>query len=952
MAAVAVRLLGPVQVTVDDIEVAVGGRTARRLLGVLALRSPAAVTSGSLIEEVWDTPPRHPANALQAQISRLRRTLADVPGVVIETDAVGYRLHLEGVTVDVERFEEALDQARRIASSDPHDAASRFEAALAEWRGDVLADVDHGPALRTEADRLDELRRVAEEEHVEQLLSTWDAAELIVHIERLVAAEPLRERRWGQLMLACYRAGRQADALASYQRARTFLLEGLGLEPGEELQELQRAILDHDAPLGSRPARLPRRPARSRGNLPGRLSSFVGRDTELEEVTALVLSRRLITLTGTGGAGKTRLSLEVARHLRDRFVDGAWLAGLVAVSEPEVVARTVAQAFDLPVVDRDAKETVVGALEASELLLVLDNCEHILDASASLVANLLRRCPSVHVLATSREPLHVAGEVVVSVEPLALPAADAPTSSLTTSPAVMLFLERARDVRPGFEPSDADLHAVAAICRRLDGVPLALELAAARLRLLTPAQILDRIQDRFGLLTEEGPVDAVGRHRALRATVAWSHDLLDPAERATFRRTAVFRGGFTLPAAEEVVAAEDLPRQEVLEHLGALVDKSLLVAHPDGDRMRYALLETLRAFAAEQLDREHETATVEGRHAAHYLHRAIEAVRDLEGVRQPEALSLLLTEHDNLRAALARALRRHDTGLAVRLISALWPFWFRFGFPDEGQRWVQRAADAAADLPDRLRAQYLAGAANLAWYNGDYASARSQATTALSLAETLGGHRLAAASCTILGLCEYEDDRFAAAIARFRAAVEHAEAAPDEWNRAAATTLAGYAHRDAGDLGAARESFVTGYARFEAIGDPWGCSLSEFGLGTVERAGGNAREARELLERALPTAVQIGEAHGVACNLALAGGLALDEGDVRDAVTILAATDRRYEVIGAPWTPIVRRQMTADLAMARARLDPAEFTRAWAEGQRLRAEEAADFVLGRSPGHS
>ncbi|MCW3815417.1 winged helix-turn-helix domain-containing protein [Micromonospora sp. DR5-3] len=615
-----ISLLGPLELRADSgAPLPLGGARLRRLLILLALEPGRTVTVGRLAEAVWPHAPPT-ANALQALVSRLRRS---APGLPVEARPGGYRLALTRDEVDLHRFEDAVRAGCAILAEDPADGCRRLTEALALWRGPALADVADADFARAPVARLTELRLAA----TEDLLEAWLAGEppdaLLPQLREMAAAHPLRERPTALLIRALHRAGRSAEALAEYERLRTTLADTLGTDPGPELAALHLEILRggrepaHPAtgapPVAAavrvaptrRPARphggLPadptealeangaaaasrvvstgpaasdhraatsgsgRLPAPARGNLPNTLTSFVGREEAVERVAALLDRHRLATLTGPGGAGKTRLAVESGRAVADRFPDGVWLVELAPVTDPAEVPQALLAALGLREqallarVGRGAPEPVepvdrlIDALASRSALLLLDNCEHLLDAAAGLAERLLTAGPWLRVLATSREPLGVTGEALRPVESLALPPADADPTTALTYPAVRLFADRAGAVRPGFAVDDTTVGPVVRICRALDGMPLAIELAAARLRAMTAAQVDTRLDDRFRLLTW-GSRTALPRHQTLRAVVDWSWDLLDDGERTLWRRLAVFAGGATADAVERVCA--------------------------------------------------------------------------------------------------------------------------------------------------------------------------------------------------------------------------------------------------------------------------------------------------------------------------------------------------------------------------------------------------------------
>ncbi|MGW5635606.1 BTAD domain-containing putative transcriptional regulator [Streptomyces sp. NPDC003832] len=664
------RILGTTQaLRSDGTPVPVGGARLRALLCVLALRGGRAVPVGLLVDEVWaGDPPADAAGALQALVGRLRRGLgADA----VESVDGGYRLAAAPDDIDLHRFERLTAEGLgALADGDPAKAAAVLDDALALWHGPVLADLpDHtAEAARWETRRLDALRA----RHT-AALALGHADRSLPELTALCDSHPLDERLQALRLRALRDLGRPAEALAAHDEVRRLLADRLGSDPGPELTALHAELLT-PAPA---PAPL--------GNLRARLTSFVGRESDIRAIRADLGGARLVTLLGPGGAGKTRLSQEAAETLTDTARDGVWLAELAPVDDPEAVPEAVltavgaretvlygagAEEFRTAVADRhdDPVERLVEHCARRRMLIVLDNCEHVVGAAARLVEHLLARCPGLTVLATSREPLGVPGEVLRPVEPLPEPYA------------LRLFADRGAAARPGFGVDD-DPEACGEICRRLDGLPLAIELAAARLRMLTPRQIADRLDDRFRLLTS-GSRTVLPRQQTLRAVVDWSWELLDEDERDVLGRLSVFAGGCDLPAAEAVCGPA------ALDALGSLVDKSLVVAAPSGDgAMRYRLLETVAEYAAERLDEAGRRPAAERAHLTYYRELARTTDPLLRGPAQLEAVERLQREYENVRTALRHAVAERDEQEALTLALSLCWYWQMRDLRIEARHW-------------------------------------------------------------------------------------------------------------------------------------------------------------------------------------------------------------------------------------------------------------------------
>jgi predicted ATPase/DNA-binding SARP family transcriptional activator len=719
-------LLGDLTVTHDGREVAVRGAKQRALLAALLVRRGDVVPADVLADDVWgDAPPANPANALQAQVSQLRKLL---PKPVLVTRGAGYLLDVTAAHLDSGRVEEAVATARaELDAGAPAAAASRLRDALGLWRGPALAEFAYAEFARAEAARLEELRLAALETRLDADLKCGRHGEVVGELEGLCDAHPLREHLWALRMLALYRCGRQADALRAYADARTRLVEELGIEPGPELRRLEGMILQQDPALDPNGGTTPRSAAAAataatvataaatgtaegtrsgRGNLRARLTHFVGRAGEVERLHGLLAEHRLVTIVGPGGAGKTRLAVEVADALADSYADGAWLVELAPVVDADETAAAIAAALGVgdAATLRDGStsgsisDSISRHLAGRALLVVVDNCEHVIDVAAALVDELLGRVPALRVLATSREALGVSGEVLLPLAPLA------------TEAAVELFADRAQAVEPSFTLDVTTAATVTEICERLDGLPLAIELAAARLRSLPLEQVAARLDDRFRLLTG-GARTALPRQQTLRAVVDWSHDLLFDDERRLFARLSVFPGGCTLAAAEEVCADARLPADDVVDLLARLVDKSLVVADRDAGGVRYRQLQTLWQYARERLAESGEADGARDAHVAWYRSLAAGAEQGLRGATAPTWRDRLGHELDNLRAALDWAIERRDAPSAIAIAVGIAWFWFLRAEWQTAVRWlgdalaVAEAEPAAAAATEVARAQ-------------------------------------------------------------------------------------------------------------------------------------------------------------------------------------------------------------------------------------------------------
>lgn len=796
-----VRLLGPVQIVRAGREIALGGPRQRAVLASLVLESGRVVPAGRLAEEVWrGSPPPGAAKTLRSYVSRLRTLLR--PDVELVGRGGGYVLSADPGVVDAVRFERlAASGQAALRRGDPAAAAGCFREALDLWRGPALVGVGEVDSLMREAVRLEELRLAAVEGRIEADIELGLHAEVTGELEGLVAEHPLRERLWRLLILALYRGERQADALAAYRRARDMLAAELGVEPGEELRRLEEAVLRQEVPAAPPPAR---------HNLPRPASTFVGREAEVAEIVARIRGgARLVALTGPGGTGKTRLALEAAAELVPEFKAGVFWVGLAPLREAELVLETVARVLG-------TQDDLVSHIGDRQLLLLLDNFERLLPA-ATAVAELVGRCPNLYVLATSRERLRLRDEVEIQVSPLG--AADA----------VRLFAERS-----GLVPDEP----IARLCDALDDLPLAIELAAARTAVLSPAQILARVGRRLDLF--HGTRDLDPRQQTLRATIDWSHELLDDAERRLFARLAVFAGGCSLEAAEEVAGAD-------LDTLEALVHKSL-VRHA---AERFWMLETIREYALERLADNPDVATLRDRHADWFLALADQAAPRLQAADQALWLDRIEQEYPNVR----QALRDEPGGApAARLIAALRFFWVKRGYLAEGRRIVEQHLPMVPDK-DVAKPMALAAASLLANMQGDW-------PTAIAYGER----------CRELAL-ERRDERPGVEVA---SALGRALLAVGQEERAVAL-------------------FEDAVARGAVHGGPAVVAIGLLNLGYLSLVHGDLPRAWEQLEHSVEAAVECGDGHAHARALAGLASVALE--DRRDEAA-LALAARSLDISG------------------------------------------------------
>ena len=692
-------MLGPLEVRTDDGGLAdVPGARLRGLLTALALRPDRVVPKASLVDWIWgEDPPADAANALQRLVSRLRKAL---PEGAIEGQPDGYRLRVAPDAVDAARFER-LVSAGQARTEDASLRARLLREALELWRGAAMQDVGllDSAAFDAAVIRLEELRLTAAEERADAEITLGRGAELVTELSDLVAAHPVRERLVAALMRALVSAGRDSEALLVYQRAREALADALGVDPSPELAALHVALLRGE---------LGRREETRKTNLRAELTSFVGKDADVGAVRELIAARRLTTLIGPGGSGKTRLATETARTLLGDLPDGAWLVDLAAIGADGDMAQSTLTALGL----RDAllgetpnaepTDRLIAAIREREALLILDNCEHVIESAAVFAHRVLGECQRLRILATSREPLGITGEALWVVEPLALPEEDAGSADIESSPAVQLLRDRAGEVRRDLASDTSTLATMARVCRALDGMPLAIELAAARLRTMSIDQLASRLDDRFRLLTS-GSRTALPRHRTLRAMVDWSWELLTDAERMVLRRLSVFSGGASLEAAERVCAGDAVEQDQVLDLLTALTEKSLLL-NDGGNAPHYRMSGTIMEYAGQRLAAAGEADLARHAHLAYFTELAEIADPQLRRADQLNWLATLEAEHDNIGAAMRGALAAGEAQSAMRLAAGAGWYWWLGGHKTEGMELLTAATEAPGEVTDEARA--------------------------------------------------------------------------------------------------------------------------------------------------------------------------------------------------------------------------------------------------------
>jgi predicted ATPase/DNA-binding SARP family transcriptional activator len=781
--------------------VTLNGPKIRALTALLALDAGKVVSTDRLIDGIYgDDQPMRAGNALQLQISKLRHTLRDAGGAAIDTRPPGYVLDIPADDVDALRFARLVSDGRRAMTTAPAEASRLLHEALSLWRGPALADFAFDDFATGERVRLEELRLAAVEDCIEVDLALGLHAECIEQLEQLLAVHPLRERPWGQLMVALYRAGRQAEALRAFARARHHLGEELGIEPGPELRRLEAAVLAQDPSLTG-PSAAVAAPAPVARTLDRPLTACIGRERELAEVADLLDAHRLVTLVGPGGTGKTRLAIEAALSAAGRLDGDTVLLDLAPVSDAQGVAAALRSALGQP--------GVIGGGEApapaSPALVVLDNCEHVILDAAHTAADLVSTYPGVRVLATSREGLGVPGEVLYAVQPL------------DQAAAVRLFTERAEAASPGTAFDAQSSASVADICARLDGLPLAIELAAARTRALDVSQIASRLNSRFQLLTA-GPRTLLPRQRTLRAVVDWSYDMLDAGERLLFGRLSVFSGAAGLEAIEWVCSGDGIDEVDVADLLSRLVDKSLVMVGRGSAGTRYSMLQTLGAYAGERLTEGGTSDTIRRRHAGWVLDLVHRAERGA-GSTPTVSLAELDAEVDEVDAAVAWALA-YDRELAFELAARLGWFWFWTGRIDSGWATMRTCLSDPADTRDHLRARASAWGGMLGTVMQD-AGAAALVEAAVTHARTCGRPGPQAQALVLRGALAVLQGRGDEAGADLAEAAAAYESAGDRHGQGVVCLVRGMATT----AGEAEDWYRRSVGHFRAAGEDWAAGV-------------------------------------------------------------------------------------------------------------------------------
>jgi predicted ATPase/DNA-binding SARP family transcriptional activator/DNA-binding CsgD family transcriptional regulator len=962
-------------------------KKAASLVKLLALAPGHRLHREQAMNLLWpDSNRSAAANSLHKALHAARRTFDLDAGsrYLVSVEDLLVLCPNSDLWVDVEAFEEAAAAARRAKEPAAYRVAVELYAGtlLPEDRYEEWAENRREELQRSFLSLLVELAGIHE-----QRGEYGPAVEIL---RRAIAEDPILEEAHAGLMRLYALSGRRRDALQQYERLREVLSRELFAELDATTRQFREDIAAGRFPPVQR-ANLPQGelPEAGKHNLPARRTSFVGREREIVEIKRSLAMTRLLTLTGVGGSGKTRLAVEVARDLVGAFPDGVWLVELAPLSDPDLVSQAIAQTLGVrespgqPLID-----TVVEALRPKNMLLILDNCEHLVEAAARVVDTLLAGCPKVRILAASREALSVVGEVGWPVPAFPVPDLESSftVAELESFESARLFAERASEKRPGFALVPENVQPIAEICRRLEGMPLAIELAAARVRALSVGELSERLADSLKVLTG-GARTQTPRQRSLKGTLDWSHDLLSGAERVLFRRLSVFAGGWTLEASEAVGSGEDVEEGEILDLLSGLVDKSLVAAEPTaGGGVRYRMLEPVRQYALEKLRQDGEVEEVRRRHAAFFLALAEDAEPQLRGPEDVGWLERLEVEHDNIRATLTWSIEHSEGEIGLRLAAALWRFWDTKGHNGEGRGWLVETLAMDGRTPVPVRAKALEGLGWMAYFQGDMAQAAAAAEEGLELGVRAEiGDNLASTLRIILGFTAEMQGDFERATELHEEALALSREAADR--RAIADSLLGLGGvwsmrgdskraielfeegivvaREAGDavilagllLSLGYELLLAGdYDRGEALNEEAAALYLERGyksglefaldnLGWAALLRGDRQEAKVKYRESLVLCQEVGDQlitveslDGLAC-------VSVAEGQTIRAAKLFGAAQALRETVSRRLEPRERALREPHLVVARSRLDEATWEAAWAEGRAMSMEQAIEYAL-------
>jgi predicted ATPase/DNA-binding SARP family transcriptional activator len=942
------RILGPLEVSEGSRSLPLGGAKQRALLAILLTQANQLVAADRLVDLIWpDGPPDTADHSLQVYVSQLRKVLEPehkigMPYTVLVSQPPGYLIRITPDDLDLGRFERLIDDARQLmAEGAPDLASTKFREALGLWRGPALADfASHSFAL-SEIARLTEMRLCATEDRIEADLALGLHADLGGELEALVAKHPLRERLRGQLMLALYRSGRQAEASDVYQQTRELLVDQLGMEPGVDLQQLLKRILNQDPALDVKA-----RAIRRESKLPRFTNAFVGRGREIDQLAHRLEASSIVTLTGPGGMGKTRLAVELGTKLAERYREGVVFVDFAPVIDESLIAATIGRALGLRDDGvRNPMDVIIAYLNDRSMLLILDNCEHLLSTAAAAATEMLSECRGLTILATSRVALGVQGETIWEVPslPTRSNGSDMRGVDRDDGDAVELFRVRAEAAASrSFIWDDAAIGDATRICHRLDGSPLAIELAAARLRVMPVSDLLAGLDKRFALLTT-GSSATTPRHYSLEATVDWSYQLLSSPEQLLFQRLAVFSGGFAPDAAEEVCGDEHLPRRDVMPTVFSLVEKSLIrLGATIRGGARYTMLQTIRACSLNKLQAGPGAFDVHKRHALYFSSMASNTEAAARTRQQVEWLAQLEEEHDNFRTAIEWGLQREPL-LALEIATSLDEFWARRHL-GEGITWVKRAMEAAVPTGE-LQARATEVAGHLALLTGGQELAFAQLEEAAKQWAALGNVARAGQCTERLGSGHFASGAIELGLEQNKRAVEMLRTTGDQWRLASALNNLGFNLALAGDSLTAKPLLREALQLARQCDDPHSVADILDSIAEVEMSLGRFNDARVLWKECFAIAMRLGDKRQTANYLERRAGIALVEGDPELCIRLASAGEAARSMIGEVAPPDWRDMVAKTVEAARRQLPDLAADTAWREGKSMTVEEVMTSVV-------
>jgi non-specific serine/threonine protein kinase len=944
-----VRLLGKFEIKRDKKLITISSRPAQSLFAYLILNAGTSHRREKLAGMLWpDSLEETARDNLRHALWRMRKAL--------EAAYSTRFLHADDVSISFKESPDYWLDAAELRKVSEDASADELSAVLSTYQGELLPGFyDEWVILERE-----HLHSIFEH-HMTRLLALlkdekrW--TDILQWGERWIKLGEKPEPAFRALMAAHAAKGDMSKVAATYERCVKSLKE-FGVEPSKETRVLYERLKAGKENLESASdlALKDRREEQPKTNLPMPLTSFVGREREMEEVKRLLASTRLLTLTGTGGIGKTRLVIQVAHELLRSYKDGVWWVELAPLVDEALVPSTIAQVLGVrETPGMPTTQSIQSFLREKQVLLILDNCEHLIAACAQLADKLLSQCANLKILVTSREALNITGETILRVPSLSFPAlADLPQlHNLKEFESVQLFVERASAVQPDLAFTQENAFAATQICQRLDGIPLAIELAAARVKVLSLKEIAARLDDRFNLLTQ-GSRTAMPRHQTLRAAIDWSYDLLSEQEQSLFRRLAVFAGGWTLKAVQAVCLGDNIEAEEILDLITNLMDKSLVIMQEQNGETRYQILETIGEYAREKLFDSDELKFLREKHSKWFMKLAEEIEPRLHGAEQTFWLKRLEIENDNLRMALGWAIKEGEHEVGLRLAGALGWFWFVHGHLSEGQQWLQQAIGLSlrsinmAGMPSQYRRWY-AGAVEsaglIADAQGDYEALQALYEESLVLYRDLGDKAGTALSLHSLGNAAVYQGDYAAARRLLEEGLALYRELDDKGGIGISLNWLGIIEGSQGDYKAARVLHEESLALFRDLEDKRNIAMSLSLLGVMESYLGNNAAARILHKESLVLYRELGDKKSIAESLPGLAVVAQAGGRPQLATKLLGAVEALLEHIDARLDPIERADFDRTLAAARAQLDEAAFAKAWAEGQAMTLEQAIEFAL-------